>query len=132
MNKSVFKNTGSVLAGFVTVFILSVLTDILVEALGILPGVNHPEMYANWMLVLALAYRSLFTILGGYVTARLSATKPMRNVYVLAVLGFVAGSLGAVANWNLVNPGQEWYPVLVAVTGPIFVYLGGRLRAKNK
>jgi hypothetical protein len=81
------------------------------------------------MLVLALVYRSLTTILGGYITARLAPTSPMRHVYALAVLGFVGGVAGAINGWGY---GNHWYPVLLAVTGPLFVWFGGKWQTRSR
>lgn len=123
---------GAVVAGFITVFILSVVTDIILEVSRIFPSQDHPELYTTGMLVFALLYRSLYTCIGGYVTARLSATNPMRQVYILAIIGFLAGTAGAIVYWNKVY-GNEWYPILLVLTGSLFVWLGGRLyKAKTK
>lgn len=126
MNKNLIKNIWAVLAGFLFVFIVSIATDILFSVIGVFPRMDQPELFTSWMYVLVLIYSSIYTVVGGYITARLSAAKPMRQVYILAVLGFVSGALGAYGNWDK-SVGNEWFPVLLAVTGPIFVYLGGRL-----
>jgi len=123
MNKNILKSIGAVLAGFVTVAILSIVTDFVLETLRIFPGTTHPELYASWMLAIALVYRSLFTVIGGYLTARLAPQNPMHHVYVLMAIGLIGGIAGAVGGWHL---GNHWYPVLLAVTGPIFVWIGGR------
>ncbi len=47
--------------------------------------------------LLALTYRSVFTFIGGYVTARLAPHSPMRHVLVGCGIGLVLGSLGVVA-----------------------------------
>ena len=46
--------------------------------------------------VLALSYRIVYTILGGYITASLAPHAPMRHVIVVGLVGFVAGSAGAI------------------------------------
>lgn len=124
MNKNTFKSIGAVVGGFISVAALSIATDFVFETLGIFPGSTHPELYAPWMLGVALAYRSLATVFGGYLTAKLAPTNPMRHVYVLAFLGFLGGVAGAVGAWSY---GNHWYPVLLAITGPIFVWVGGKL-----
>ena len=37
MNKEIFKSIGAVLAGFITVFVLSVATDFVLETMGVFP-----------------------------------------------------------------------------------------------
>lgn len=125
MNTPYFKSVGAVLAGFISVAVLSILMDFILESLQIFPSALHPEAYVPWMLGVALFYRSVCTVIGGYLTARLAPKNPMKHVYALMVLGGIGGVAGAVGGWHL---GNHWYPVLLAVTGPFFVWLGGRLR----
>ena len=119
---NIIKSIGAVAAGFVVVVALSTATDLLLEKLGVFPPLTDPGAYAAWMLAVALAYRSAYTLLGGYMTARLAPQNPMRLIYVSMVLGAVGGIAGAVNGWSL---GNHWYPVLLAITGPLFVWAGG-------
>lgn len=120
------KSIGAVLAGFISVAVLSVATDFVLESAGILPPQSAPEKIVPWMLLLALAYRSIYTILGGYITAWLAPGNKMNHVYALMVLGGIGGIAGAIGGWSL---GNHWYPVALAVTGPVFVWIGGKLNA---
>lgn len=113
----------SVIVGFVTVAILSIATDRVLEAVGVFPSSSNVSAYTTWMLVFALFYRSIYTIIGGYVTAKLAPRKIMEHVYALMVLGGIGGVAGAISGWSL---GNHWYPVLLALTGPLFVFVGGR------
>ncbi len=124
------KNIGAVLAGFVIIVALSVITDMVVEKVGILPPANQPDMYMWWHLLIALLYRSAYAVSGGYVTAKLSPQKPMRNVISLAVLGTVIGTLGTVSNWEMAVQSGVWYPIVLLVTSPFLVWYGGKLRIK--
>lgn len=125
MKKSIFKSIGAVAAGFLTVAVCSVATDSILEGLGVFPPIGE-GLFVTWMLVLALAYRTVYTVAGGYVTAALAPDRPMRHVVILAVIGTVAGIVGAVA----VIP-QElspvWYPVALAVLAFPSVWAGGFL-----
>jgi hypothetical protein len=121
---TLLKNTGAVLAGFVTVAILSVATDALLVALNLFPPQSPQSPYVWWMLLIALIYRSLYTIVGGYVAARLSATKPMRQVIILGIVGTLAALAGTIANWDL---GAQWYPIALVVLSFPCVWLGGKL-----
>jgi hypothetical protein len=47
MNRKIFKSIGAVLAGFVTVFVLSVATDFVLEKIGFFPPANEPEAYTG-------------------------------------------------------------------------------------
>ncbi len=123
MNKTILKSIGAVLAGFVSVAVLSVATDAMLEAAGVFATQTQPEATMPWMLAVALVYRSVYTIIGGYITARLAPTSPMKHVVVLMILGGLGGIGGVVNGWGY---GNHWYPIALAVTGPVFVWVGGR------
>jgi hypothetical protein len=82
--------------------------------------------------VLATTYRFVFSALGGWLTARLALEPKLRSVVILAGLGLALGSLGAAATWDQ-GPefGPKWYPLAVALTGPLATWLGG-LYFQNK
>ncbi len=122
------KSIGAILAGFLTVALLSVATDFVLETLGIFPPASEQGLYVQWMLALALVYRSVYAVAGGYVTASLAPGNKMRHVVVLGVLGLMGGLAGVVAGWNL---SSHWYPIALAVTAYPLVYLGGWLHKRH-
>ena len=124
MNMSSLKSIGALIGGFVTVVILSIGTDLILEKVGIFPPPN-PELFVTWMLVLALIYRSAYTVAGGYVTARLAPNRPMRHAIILGCIGIVAGTIGAVVGWKLQH---HWYPISLIVTALPCSWLGGKLK----
>lgn len=128
------KNTVAVICGFLAVAILSTLTDAALEAVGIFPSISYQMKYgmSASLLALALLYRTLFAILGGYLTARVSSTKPMRNVLILAIIGTILGTLGTIANWSKTTPGTEWYPILLIPLSFFGVWFGGNLKKDKK
>src|SRR5512138_2664164 len=83
----------AMLAGFFTVVALSLATDQVLYVLQVYPPWGEP-MFAPGLNALALSYRVVFTILGGFVTARLAPYAPMRHVTILAVTGLIAGAAG--------------------------------------
>ena len=113
-------------AGFFATFILSIGTDILLHAAGVFPLWGQPM--SNALFALATAYRTVYTVAGGYVTARLAANKPMGHVWTLGVIGLLAAIAGTVATWNK-GPefGPKWYPVALVVLAIPSVWLGGKL-----
>jgi hypothetical protein len=123
MVNALLKSIGAVLAGFFTVFVLSVVTDMVLEALHIFPP--HGEgLFITWMLVLALVYRCAYTVLGGYVTARLAPEYPVRHAVILGCIGTVAAIAGTIIGWNL---SQHWYPIALVITAVPCTWLGGKL-----
>ena len=129
MNKETFKSIGAILAGFVTVFILSVATDLLLEKIGFFPPATKPESYTWWMLLIALIYRSIDSVAGFYLTARLAPNRPMRHAIILGIIGTVFAALGAIANWNL---SANWYPILLVLVTLPCAWLGGKLAEMKK
>ena len=113
-------------AGFFATFILSIGTDLLLHAAGVFPPWGQPMSKA--LFVLATAYRTVYTVAGGYVTARLAANKPMGHVWTLGVIGLLAAVAGTVATWDK-GPefGPKWYPIALVVLAIPSVWLGGKL-----
>jgi hypothetical protein len=115
-----------VFAGFFATFILSIGTDLLLHAASVFPRWGQPM--SNALFVLATAYRTIYTVAGGYITARLAPNKPMGHVWTLGVIGLLAAIAGTVATWNK-GPefGPKWYPLALVALAIPSVWLGGKL-----
>jgi hypothetical protein len=114
----------AVLVGFISVAVLSLGTDQVLHVLNVYPPWGQP-MHDPGLNLLALSYRILYTIAGGWITASLAPHAPMRHVLVLGVLGFITGSAGAIAAIRMADLGPNWYPIALALTGFPCVWLGG-------
>jgi hypothetical protein len=112
--------------GFLSVAVLSLGTDQILHVLEVYPPWGEP-MWDPGLNFLALSYRILYTIVGGYVTACLAPHAPMRHVLVVAILGLISGTAGAIAAISMANLGPNWYPIALAITGFPCVWLGGLL-----
>ncbi len=123
------RSAGAVVGGFLVTAFLSLVTDVVVHASGVFPPWGEPMAAA--LFVWATAYRIVFTVLGGYVTATLAPGRPMWHVTVLGALGTLAATIGALATWNA-GPafGPKWYPVLLVATALPCVWAGGALRGR--
>jgi hypothetical protein len=120
------RSVGAVVAGFVATALLSLGTDVVMHATGVFPPWGEPM--SDGLFVWATVYRMAFTVLGGFITARLAPRKPMTHVLVLGAVGIVAASAGVLATWNL-GPefGPKWYLILLVVTALPCVWAGGVL-----
>ncbi len=125
---SILKSIGSVLLGFLTVVVLSTVTDMILEKTGILPPATDQGLYVTWILALALLYRTIYTVLAGYLTAWTAPLNPKTHVMVLGILGTIGGLIGVVVGWDL---SSHWYPISLAVLAYPSVWLGGKLKIKN-
>src|SRR5215469_1884074 len=114
----------ALVAGFLFVVILSLVTDALVHKLGVFPPLG--EYTPDKPLLLATAYRVIFGIIGSYITARLAPHSPMRHALIGGCIGILLGILGAAATWNR-NLGPHWYPVALVVFALPQSWLGAKL-----
>ena len=124
-----WKSVWAVFAGFLTVAILSVVTDAILEGIGFFPPATLPGAYVWWMLLIALIYRTVYAVVGGFVSAKLAPKNPMRHAKVLAIIGTVAATLGLLAN---LDKGSIWYPFLLALFSYPSVWYGGKLAVGKK
>src|SRR5712692_5932405 len=123
--RRILRSIGSVFAGVLAVFILSFGTDVVMHATGIYPPWFQPMSGALFML--ALAYRIVYGIAGGYVAARLAPDRPMQHALVLGVVGLALSTAGAVSTWNA-GLGPRWYPLALVATALPCAWVGGKLR----
>lgn len=130
MKKSL-RSIGAVLGGFILVFLLSVATDMMMEALQVFPPQSAPGDYRTWMLVLALFYRTVYTVAGGALTALWAPHHPLRHAVILGAIGFLAALFGAIANWSQAEATGPWYPIALIVLAIPSVWLGGWLVARS-
>lgn len=124
------RSIGAVLAGLVAIFVLSLGTDAVLHAAGIFPAWGQPM--SDTLFVLATVYRTVYAVVGCYLTARLAPNRPMGHALALGMLGVVLSTAGAVGTWNR-GPefGPHWYPLALIATSLPCAWLGGWLRAKQ-
>lgn len=123
--KSIGRSIWAVTAGFLVVVTLSLGTDAALHAAGIDPALG--KRMSNSLFVVATVYRSVFGILGSYVTARLAPNSPMKHTMIGAAIGTVLAAFGAVATWNK-DLGPHWYPVALMLTAFPTGWIGAKLR----
>lgn len=119
------RSAGAIIAGFVTVVVLSLAVDEVLHLINVFPPWGEP-MYSPRLNLLALSYRILFTVVGGYVAARLAPNTPLRHAVILGLIGLLPGIGGVIAASGM-ELGPLWYPIAIAVTGLPCCWLGGVL-----
>ncbi len=115
----------ALLAGFVAVVVLSLGTDLALHAAGIFPELG--QRMSNALFVLATVYRTLYGVVGSYVTARAAPDRPLGHALVGGLIGLALSILGAVVTWNK-DLGPHWYPLALIATAMPGAWLGGKLR----
>ena len=124
--RRLLRSVTAVLVGFVAVFVLSLGTDQVLHVLGVYPPWGQP-MYDPGLNLLALAYRCIYTVVGGYIAARLAPHAPMRHAVALGIVGLALGTAGAIVTIAKYDLGPDWYPIALAVTALPCTWLGGVL-----
>jgi hypothetical protein len=79
MRKNTLRSIGAVLAGLITIGVLSNGTDTILEATGVFPplDVQREQRFDTlWMVVFAIVYRGVYMVVGGYVAATLHQVGP--------------------------------------------------------
>lgn len=121
----------AVAGGFLATFALTLGTDQVLHVLQVFPPWGQPMRDAGLNL-LALSYRIVFTAVGGWLTAKLAPSAPMRHALILGVIGFVLGSLSAVVTITQYDLGPAWYPILIVLTSLPSIWLGATLNEAGR
>jgi len=116
---------GAVLCGFFAVVVITLITDQILHVAGVYPPWGEP-MNETSDNALALAYRLIYGIGGGYLTARLAPQNPMKHAIILGVVGTVMSALGLVAATQA-NLGPLWYPAALVITALPTAWIGGKI-----
>jgi len=119
------RSVTALLAGFVAIVVLSLGTDWALHAAGVFPALG--QKMSDALFVLATVYRTLYGVVGSYVTARLAPDRPMGHALVGGLIGVAMSTLGAVVTWNK-DLGPRWYSLALIVTAMPTAWLGGKLR----
>jgi hypothetical protein len=115
----------ALVAGVVVIVGLSTATDELLERAGLVP--TGQQSWSANLFFLAIVYRCVYAVLGGYVTGRLAPSAPVRHAIVLGVIGIVANFAGVVATMSHPELGPVWYPLILLASSVPCCWLGGRL-----
>jgi len=118
-------SAGAVAAGLLLNVVLSSAMDMLLVAIGIFPPLSdfdNPAAYSNFLLLLALGYRTLFGVFGCYVTARLAPRRPMAHALALGCIGVAIGVIGAAVTWDTWT---HWYSLAIVAVALPSSCLGG-------
>jgi hypothetical protein len=123
---------GAVAAGFAVTVISSVATDAVMHGTGLFA--ITPRKMTDALFALAAGYRAIFTIAGGYVTARLAPSRPMRYAMILAAIGLCAGLAGLALFYSMPagELGPAWYAIAIPLEAIPCVWLGAWLAGRRR
>ncbi len=124
MQKSTKRSIWAVVAGVLTIIVVTTLVDIVLHVAHVFPPMDQP--LTDGLALLASSYRLVISIAGAYLTARLAPDRPMRHAMILGYVGVGLGLIGLAATWNA-GLGPRWYPVSLVVLAIPQCWAGGKL-----
>jgi len=119
-----WKSVWAVVAGVLFVIAATTVVDMVLHAARVYPRMDQP--LNDVLSALALSYRVIIGIAGGWLTARLAPSRPMKHALILGAVGLALGIAGVIATWNL-GLGPHWYPIAIALLAIPQCWLGGKL-----
>jgi hypothetical protein len=117
------RNIGAVLAGYVSIGILVVLTDLALAAIR--PGEYlSGQVPPTWYFVVSLFTASLYSVFGGWLCGWIARARQWKPLLALAVFGELMGVISTIMFW-----GKQpwWYALALLILYPPAVFLGGYL-----
>ncbi|HKV74449.1 MAG TPA: hypothetical protein VJN95_08015, partial [Gemmatimonadales bacterium] len=123
--RQIGKSVLAIFLGFVVVFVLSLGTDQVFHMLAVYPPWGEP-IRDNGLNALALGYRCVIQVLGGWVMAKFAPSNPVGHALAGGILGLVLSTAGAVAMIPK-DLGPAWYPIALAASSVPTSWLGGWL-----
>jgi len=115
-----------IFAGFFVVAVLSIGTDVVLHVIHFYPPLG--QYTPGSILISATIYRTIYGVLGSYITAALAPARPMKHALIGAAIGLGLATIGAAVTWNHVPPlGPHWYPVALIIGTFPTAWLGAQL-----
>ncbi len=122
------RSGAALFAGLVTIFVLSIGTDVLLEKNGYLTTAAFSRN-AAWVIALVLICRCLYFVLGGFLAAKLAPNNAMRHALIIGCIGVALNILGAVMTWDATPHGFSLSLILLAF---VCSWLGGKLVGRGR
>jgi len=129
--RNVLRGAGVVLLGFTACAALSVATDALCRAVGVLP--EDGQGAADWAYVVPLTYRMIYGMAAAMFVALLAPEPRWRYVWITGAIAFLlclAGLLGTIGKGPEFGP--LWYPLALAASVPPTTFVGGWIRLRRR
>lgn len=118
------KSVMAVIAGFLFIGITHNGADAILRSMGVLPKDNL--FVAPTLILFVIFYRTFFSLIGSYLTAKFAPQNPLKHALILGAIGTILSLGGALASANM-NLGPAWYAwSLVVISLPIS-WLGAKL-----
>lgn len=121
MSKSTLKSIWAIFAGFIFVVIFSTLADFILIKTELM---KQPfDQNTVGFIGFVIFYRSLFCIIGSYITAKVAPKNPMKHALIGGGIGLAFAIVGAILTWD--KP-PHWYAISLIITAFPCAWLGGK------
>lgn len=128
-SRGALRSIGAVAAGIVSTAILSLFVDQILHWVGVFPPWGQVT-YEPVPFALAVIYRTVFGVIGAWITARLAPRAPLKHAIALGILGLGISLVGTLAA-SIRNLGPAWYPVALTLLALPTAWLGGALYVRK-
>ena len=122
MKNNLFKSVGVILLAFMINGLLSVVTDFILESIGVLPDPSL-GLFETWAIVLVLFYRGVYTVFAGFIVAKLAPARPLMHALVLGAMGTLI-TLIAVNSPAFSDKAPLWFGYVLATLTIPCIWLG--------
>jgi hypothetical protein len=123
------KRTGrsvlAIVAGLLTVVALDLSIDAVMHLVAAFPPAGRSM--TDKQCLLAISYRLVDGVIGGYVAARLAPNRALHHAVILGCIGVLLSLAGALATWNM-KLGPRWYALSLIVIALPCASAGGAIR----
>ena len=117
---------GAVLAGYVGVGVLVVLTDMVFA--DVIPGFRNMATPPLFYFEIVVFTDLLYSIGGGYLCAAIAGASARTATLGLIIFGEIIGIVATVLAWR-VQP--HWFALALVVLYPLMIWIGSRLRVRG-
>ena len=118
----------SVIVGIAISTVLSGITHEILHLMGIFPSPTKP-LFDTRLLLISLAYHSLFAVGGAFFTAMIAKEKAKKAVLFLGSKEAIMWLLGTILLWKHT---PAWFNITKAVIGIPLAILGGKIYTSYK
>lgn len=118
----------SVAVGISSAMAFSILTHLVLYWCGVFPPLHKP-MFDTRLVLISLAYHSLYAVAAAYLAAYLARRRARKAVLIIGSKEAIIWVLGIVLLWKHSPP---WYNLTKAVLGIPLALLGGWLYTRHK
>ena len=126
---TILRSVLAVLCGLIFILITHSATDFILESFGFFTPTTV-RFDTPWMLVTAIIYRAIFSVIGCYITGLIAPSRPILHAMILGIIGLVLSTVGTIVAIKM-DLSPAWYPIALVVMSLPCAWLGGKLASRR-